>query len=396
MATDEEWTSGKNTLSTENVVFAQTIIGLQKQFGEAFTDLIQKIYIAIYSYTNEFNINFKNILLALNAPRGISLNFYMENMQNINSIVDGLKDLDIPKQTIINMFWPELADQVLDAQILIQQLDKETFRKQSIAYFTAFNGNLNSLDASSNTVSVIINDNKIRYTATLSSSIFTIEKGDKDSYTIKSHSLYYIGRTASTNGMNTSTSTAYTNTISITDGNATITGSNDLVLKYNKSSGQERFRYFTSGQQDIQLYKLHEGTQEVNSVDIRFKVNLTTEIKSVITLTGSSITYGYLYAKSEKTIGEMTYGASGVSAKVCTNFNADGSYSLVLTNIPSSAWNTKITVRAYVCIGENYYYSDIRVLSVKDACETYIANPGDNEAVKKALGILDYIVNYSG
>ena len=58
----EEWTSGKNTLSNENAVFAQSIIGYQKQFSNNITALIQKIYLAIFSYTNEFNLNFKNLL----------------------------------------------------------------------------------------------------------------------------------------------------------------------------------------------------------------------------------------------------------------------------------------------------------------------------------------------
>ena len=52
----EEWTSGKNTLAIENVVFAQNIIGFQKQFSNMITELIQKIYVAIYTHTNEVRL----------------------------------------------------------------------------------------------------------------------------------------------------------------------------------------------------------------------------------------------------------------------------------------------------------------------------------------------------
>lgn len=126
----EEWTSGKNTLSSENVVFAQTIIGLQKQFGNALTNLIQKIYTAIYSYTSEFNVNFRNLSIALNSPRGISINFYSENMSNLSNIIGTLKELQIPDKFIINMFWPELYDMISEAEILIQQLNKEALKQQ--------------------------------------------------------------------------------------------------------------------------------------------------------------------------------------------------------------------------------------------------------------------------
>ena len=126
----EEWTSGKNTLAIENVVFAQSIIGYQKQFSSAITELVQKIYLAIYLNTNEFNINFKNLLLSLNSPRGITLSSYAENMNNLNTIIGVMKEIGIDNKIIINMFWPELYDQVVEADILIKQLNKESKMQQ--------------------------------------------------------------------------------------------------------------------------------------------------------------------------------------------------------------------------------------------------------------------------
>ena len=121
----EEWTSGKNTLAIENVVFAQNIIGFQKQFSNMITELIQKIYVAIYTHTNEFNINYRNLLLVLNSPRGITLSTYAESMNNMSTIFQTLEQVGIDKTTIVNMFWPELYDQMIQANNLIKELNKQ-------------------------------------------------------------------------------------------------------------------------------------------------------------------------------------------------------------------------------------------------------------------------------
>ena len=123
----------------------------------------------------------------------------------------------------------------------------------------AFNGALTSLDATGNTISVTINsDNTITRSTTTTAAEFTIA-GSGSSYTIQSASGYYIGSTSDANGMNSSTTTAYSNSISYNNGAIDIVGSGGAYLRYNKQSGQERFRYFKSGtytnQQAIQLYK---------------------------------------------------------------------------------------------------------------------------------------------
>jgi uncharacterized repeat protein (TIGR02543 family) len=122
----------------------------------------------------------------------------------------------------------------------------------------AFNGGLTTLDASGNTISVTITYNTIEGNETTNAATFTIAKSG-NAYTIRSASGYYIGRTDNDNGLNASTSTAYTNSISFSNGSIDIIGSGGAYLRYNKQSGQERFRYFKSntytGQQPIQLYK---------------------------------------------------------------------------------------------------------------------------------------------
>ena len=126
----------------------------------------------------------------------------------------------------------------------------------------AFNGGLTTLDAVGNTIEVILYDDEIDITSETAAAEFTI---DMTAGTIKSASGYYIGRTGDSNGMNTSATEAYTNTISIDDnGNAVVVASGGAYLRYNATSGQDRFRYFKSssytGQKAIQLYKKEEAT----------------------------------------------------------------------------------------------------------------------------------------
>ncbi len=122
----------------------------------------------------------------------------------------------------------------------------------------AFDGSLSSLDAVGNEVKVSIANNEIAYTETLAKSTFEIAKNGT-SYSIKSASGSYIGRTATSNGLTTSKTTVYSNNISISNGTITIASSGGPKLQYFSQSGSQRFRYYASTQQAIQLYRLEGG-----------------------------------------------------------------------------------------------------------------------------------------
>lgn len=123
----------------------------------------------------------------------------------------------------------------------------------------AFNGALTKLDDTNNIVGVTIADNKISSTSELENSTFTIAAMD-DGYSIQSKSGYYIGQTSSSNGLKSSLTSKYTNTISISNGTVSIQSSG-TTLKYNNASNQNRFRYYASGQKTIELYK-KDGTTD--------------------------------------------------------------------------------------------------------------------------------------
>ena len=118
-----------------------------------------------------------------------------------------------------------------------------------------FDGSLETLDASSNTQSITIANTKSKVAEDY---VFTLAASN-NKWTVKSASGNYIGVSSYKNGLVQSSSTPYENNISFdSNGNAlismTFTGGT-MTLKYNKTSGQERFRYYTNGQQDICLYR---------------------------------------------------------------------------------------------------------------------------------------------
>lgn len=123
----------------------------------------------------------------------------------------------------------------------------------------AFDGSLTTLDAANNTISVTISDNKILSNSTTDAAAFTIAKSGSN-YTIRSASGYNIGQTSDANGLSSSKTTAYINSISLsTSSDVDIVSSGGAYLRYNAADNQKRFRYFKSStytaQQAIQLYK---------------------------------------------------------------------------------------------------------------------------------------------
>lgn len=208
----------------------------------------------------------------------------------------------------------------------------------------AFNGNLSTLDAVSNTVPVTIEENKIQYTESLAKSTFVIAKSG-DSYSVKSASGYYIGNTSYANALKQDNSTEYTHTISLANGDVSLTESYNTTLKFNNTSNQKRFRYYKSGQQNIQLYKLDgsgseggEGGEtpepELQERNLQFSVTTTTatvgEEFDEPTLTGAAA--GVTYSSSNTNVatvneitGEVTLVAAGETTITATAV-ADATY----------------------------------------------------------------------
>ena len=127
----------------------------------------------------------------------------------------------------------------------------------------ALNGGLAKIDAEGNGSAVTIADGKIASTADVDKMSFTFAVVD-GGFTIKATNGSYMGSTANSNELKTSTSTKYVNVVAFqTAGDVHIKGTAGTVLRYNKAANNgTRFRYYKStsytSQQPIHLYKLVE------------------------------------------------------------------------------------------------------------------------------------------
>ena len=192
----------------------------------------------------------------------------------------------------------------------------------------AFNGGLTELDANDNTISVTINENGIASNATTDAARFTIAPMS-GGYSIQSASGKYIGYSGSSNGLTAST-TALQNTISLSNGSIIIQGTGTSTLQYNGSAN--RFRYYGSTQQPIQLYKKTSNTPTPTH-GIHFNPN------------------GGMGMMDDQTVTEFEPTALNANAFTRENYVFDG-------------WNTE-------AVGTGDYYADEATVILLEDLELY-------------------------
>ena len=205
----------------------------------------------------------------------------------------------------------------------------------------AFNGALETLDASKNTVAVEISNSTIAGNTDIDAALFTI---DVTAGTLKSASGKYIGVSSNTNGLKTEdVAKDYKNAFSIDDkGNAVIAADfeeSTMSLRYNNTAGDNnlRFRYYkNAGQQPIALYK------KANTVTIADCTNgsvsasvsgakLETGAK---VLSGTTITLGNTPATGHELAAYDVYKTGEESSKIIPT---DGKFVMPEYNVTISA-----------------------------------------------------------
>ena len=232
----------------------------------------------------------------------------------------------------------------------------------------AFDGSLSTLDAADNYIGVTISDGSITANSTVNASKWTIAKvGETSNYTIKSASGYYIGRTANSNGLNSSTSEAYTNTLSYSDDHVVITSSGGPTLQMNSGT---RFRYYTTSQQALQLYKYNPDAEVVSytyttnpACTPRYRVTISSA-------TGGSPEADKTYEHADETITITANPAAGYSFTSWTitkTTGGDNVTSTLLTGDKPTTANTTFTMPAYdITIAATYTKKMVSTLEVKD------------------------------
>ena len=127
--------------------------------------------------------------------------------------------------------------------------------------FKAFNGWLYGLDVASNNVDVAFQGSNIKKDSNTQSAYFVINEVEDGKYSIKSASGEFIGSNSYANGLNTTTTLSdnFKNSISFDDDDNVVISvehaEGDVQLRYNNGEKDQRFRYYKSGQQAIQLYR---------------------------------------------------------------------------------------------------------------------------------------------
>lgn len=242
----------------------------------------------------------------------------------------------------------------------------------------AFDGSLSTLDAADNYIGVTISEGSITANSTVNASKWTIAKvGATSNYTIKSASGYYIGRTASSNGLNSSTSEAYTNTLSYSDDHVVITSSGGPTLQMNSGT---RFRYYTTSQQALQLYKYNPDAEVVSytyttnpACTPRYRVTISSA-------TGGSPEADKTYEHADETITITANPAAGYSFTSWTitkTTGGDNVTSTLLTGDKPTTANTTFTMPAYdITIAATYTKKMVSTLEVKDGATVVSTTTG--------------------
>ncbi len=162
----------------------------------------------------------------------------------------------------------------------------------------AFDGSLETLDVADNTISIFDNydaeNNVIASNNAMDAAIFTITSKE-GGYSVKSASGLYIGATAYENSLKTNEEDIYTNIISIDGGNlvmqVAVNTTQAVTMKYNSASNQNRFRYYKSGQEAIQLYKYVAGSTPTPALTTAYytRVFIDETVEEDIEIVGPSI-----------------------------------------------------------------------------------------------------------
>ncbi len=128
----------------------------------------------------------------------------------------------------------------------------------------AMNGGLTEYDVANNTIPVVIAQEKITVTRETEAAEFVVAPMTDDKYSFRGASGKYMGHNSGKNSVSASDS-PIANTLSVTNGEATIVSDGGYGLRYNAQSGQKRFRFYKSGQESITLYR-RTSSSEPNGI----------------------------------------------------------------------------------------------------------------------------------
>ncbi len=229
----------------------------------------------------------------------------------------------------------------------------------------ALDGRLTS-DAASNTIDVTISNGKIASNTTTDAAAVTI---DVSNGSILGGGGKYIGHSGTSNTLNYSTS-ALTNTITFDSGNVVFTNGS-YSMRFNNTSGQNRFRYYKSGQQAIQLYKKTAGGSSTTTYTFELKAqgdNYT------VTLNPETLT---LYTEASASVTATLYNNGAVATAEDISFSSSNDNIVLVDDTGyvlagETAGTATITVEVLAADGE--VYTDTCAVTVKEQSDNLTVN----------------------
>ena len=235
------------------------------------------------------------------------------------------------------------------------------------------------IDAANNTVAVNITSGAIAATNALAASEWKIALISGSNYSIQSASGKYIGNAANSNALTTSAE-ALANTLSISSGDFGVESAGGAYLRYNATSGQERFRYYKSSsytsQQAIQLYKL--GTAVVETRTYTTNPACTPKYRvTVASVTGGSPTANPKFNPEGTSVDIIAHPSAGYSFtgwKITKTTGGDNVTSTLLPGDKATTESTSFSMPAYdVTVKAAYSKKAVTELKVMDG-STVVAN----------------------
>ena len=270
----------------------------------------------------------------------------------------------------------------------------------------AFNGSLTTLDNSNNYIAVTYDatTKNVEYNPNLLNCTFTINSSGH----ILSKSGYYIGQNTDANALSSSTSTKYTNKISFNnDGTVNIVGSGGAYLRYNATSGQDRFRYYKSSsytnQQAISLYKFVGSYDEytITKANVRFGATLEEEFYNNLITGATNVEFGVIVAKakdlnSTTLVSEYEKGNTAVKYHTFTKEEvvSNGfSFYVVVTNIPEEFYGEDFVTTCFINIDGINYYMKERTTSFIEILYQYTQMAVSDDFTQDVKDVLDVLYN---
>lgn len=152
------------------------------------------------------------------------------------------------------------------------------------------------------------------------------------------------------------------------------------------------------------------AAEEKPLLSLMFGSRFSNELKGNLDGSGTVVTYGIAYAKTDdltgasKTLAEaldagdsFVHTVEGTPVKVDADgtANESGDYSQIgvsLNHIPETSYDTEITAAVYVCVDGEYYLMNTKAYSIKSIALAY--RTSDCTGYEEHLGLLGYLASY--